>query len=228
MIKRIKQFVKRILFKKEIERLKKERQIQYERCVPWFEAKGDETLRLNYSLNKDSVVFDLGGYKGEFAASIYNKYQSVIYVFEPVPSFYNIIEKAFADNDKVTAYKYGLAGKDGDMQISSTDDSSSVYITKGASQIIALKSIVNFIKTNDIDCVDLIKINIEGGEYEVLEALLDNNMISIFKNIQVQFHDFIIENARERMEAIQKRLTATHELTYQYDFVWENWKLKSK
>ncbi|WP_452596486.1 FkbM family methyltransferase [Pontimicrobium sp. MEBiC01747] len=228
MIKRIKQFVKRILFKKEIERLKKERQIQYERCVPWFKAKGDETLRLNYPLNKDSVVFDLGGYKGEFAASIYNKYQSVIHVFEPVPSFYNIIEKAFADNDKVTAYKYGLAGKDGDMQISSTDDSSSVYITKGASQIIALKSIVNFIKTNDIDCVDLIKINIEGGEYEVLEALLDNNMISIFKNIQVQFHDFIIENARERMEAIQKRLTATHELTYQYDFVWENWKLKSK
>ena len=51
-------------------------------------------------------------------------------------------------------------------------------------------------------------------------------MISIFKNIQVQFHDFIIQNAEERMINIQRKLELTHELTYQYVFVWENWKLK--
>ena len=69
---------------------------------------------------------------------------------------------------------------------------------------------------------DLIKINIVGGEYEVLEILLKNNMISIFKNIQVQFHDFIVDNAKERMNAIQKKLALTHVLTFQYEFVWEN------
>ena len=89
-----------------------------------------------------------------------------------------------------------------------------------------MKSITDFIKINKINHVDLIKINIEGGEYEVLETLLNNNMISIFKNIQVQFHDFIVENAKERMNAIQKKIALTHELTYQYEFVWENWKLK--
>ena len=73
---------------------------------------------------------------------------------------------------------------------------------------------------------DLIKINIVGEEYEVLEILLKNNMISIFKNIQVQFHDFIVDNAKERMIAIQKKLALTHVLTFQYEFVWENWKLK--
>jgi hypothetical protein len=51
-------------------------------------------------------------------------------------------------------------------------------------------------------------------------------MITRFKNIQVQFHDFIIENATERMENIQKQLAKTHKITYQFNFVWENWQLK--
>ena len=219
MLKRIKQFLKKII-------LSKEKLIQYERCQPWFEIKGDQTLRLNYQLNKESIVFDLGGYKGEFAKVINDKYQSVIHVFEPVPSFYNVIQDTFINNDKVNVYNYGLAGKDSKMKISSSEDGSSIYISSSDYQIILLKSIVNFIKTNKINQVDLIKINIEGGEYEVLETLLDNNMISIFKNIQVQFHDFIVDNAKERMNAIQKKLELTHLLTYQYEFVWENWKLK--
>jgi hypothetical protein len=34
----------------------------------WFKDKGDETLRLEYpELNKDSLVFDLGGYHGDFS-----------------------------------------------------------------------------------------------------------------------------------------------------------------
>ena len=74
--------------------------------------------------------------------------------------------------------------------------------------------------------VDLIKINIEGGEYEVLESLIADNKLSMFKNLQIQFHDFIIENAKERMSKIQQELAKTHVLTYQYEFVWENWKLK--
>ena len=44
-------------------------------------------------------------------------------------------------------------------------------------------------------------------------------------NIQVQFHDFVLD-AESRMKSIQADLRKTHELTYQYDFVWENWKLK--
>jgi len=51
-------------------------------------------------------------------------------------------------------------------------------------------------------------------------------MIPIFKNLQIQFHDFIIDNANERMENIQTQLAKTHKITYQYKFVWENWEIK--
>ena len=37
----------------------------------WFSDKGDETLRLDYpKLNEESIVFDLGGFKGDFAQAI--------------------------------------------------------------------------------------------------------------------------------------------------------------
>ena len=81
---------------------------------------------------------------------------------------------------------------------------------------------------HNIEVVDLIKINIEGGEYDLLDEIIANNWLSKFKNIQVQYHDFVIDNPRERMEKIQKELAKTHQLTYQYDFVWENWKLNDE
>ena len=114
------------------------------------------------------------------------------------------------------------------FSISNSGDASSVFIETEGSEKIVLKSIINFIKDNNIASIDLIKINIEGGEYEVLESLLEAGMISIFKNLQIQFHDFIIDNAEERMKNIQIQLSKTHEITYQYNFVWENWKIKEK
>ena len=40
----------------------------------WFDIKGDKTLRLQYPLNEESIVFDLGGYHGQWASDIFNKY----------------------------------------------------------------------------------------------------------------------------------------------------------
>lgn len=39
----------------------------------WFRDKGDSTLRLDYPLNADSIVLDVGGYKGDFSALIHEK-----------------------------------------------------------------------------------------------------------------------------------------------------------
>lgn len=33
----------------------------------WRKENGDYTHRVNYDLNEDSIVFDVGGYKGEWA-----------------------------------------------------------------------------------------------------------------------------------------------------------------
>lgn len=38
-------------------------------------------------------------------------------------------------------------------------------------------------------------------------------------------HDFV-PDAKRRMQKIQAALSRTHNLTYQYPFVWENWRIK--
>lgn len=200
--------------------------ISAQRAKKWFEDKGDETLRLDYDLNSHSVVFDIGGYKGEFAAQMICKYDCTVYIFEPIPEFYKIIKNKFFRNKNVIPFCYGLSDKTASQKISLTDNSSSFFIEDSNSLTIQTKNIVEFIQENNIEKIDLAKINIEGAEYALLESIIHNNLIHKFKNIQVQFHDFIIDDAKNRMERIQSNLSKTHILTYQYPFIWENWKLK--
>ena len=191
----------------------------------WLSAQGDSTLRLNYDLNENSIVFDLGGFKGDWATKILQKYRSKIYIFEPVNEFYNSIASRFNGNPKIQSFKFGLGGKDEEMEISLTKDSSSVFNSDGKKEKIQIKSLVDFLRNNNIERVDLIKINIEGGEYDLLEDLVKHNMLNVFDNIQVQFHRFIPE-CIERRNKIREALSESHHITYDYEFVWENWKLK--
>ena len=71
--------------------------------------------------------------------------------------------------------------------------------------------------------IDLMKINIEGGEYELLEHMLDRSLVSRGDNIQVLCHD-ITPDSEARMDSILRRIAETHGPTYQYRLVWENWK----
>jgi hypothetical protein len=68
------------------------------------------------------------------------------------------------------------------------------------------------------------KINIEGGEFDLLPAAIDSGLIERIKFIQVQFHQFI-PNAIENRLQIHKALEKSHRQMWCYDFVWESWAL---
>jgi FkbM family methyltransferase len=193
----------------------------------WVARKGDNTHRLNYDLDCDSVVFDLGGYEGDFTDAIFRRYGCNIYVFEPVISFYNKIDRRFAGNEKIKVFNFGLSDSDKLLEINLDADGSSIFKVGNNKEVINLKDICSFIRSENLNKVDLMKINIEGGEFEVLPALITSNAIEIFKNIQVQFHDFI-EGAENKRKKIRKGLEKTHYVTFNYWFVWEGWRRKSK
>ena len=202
--------------------------IQAQRVAPWFKANGDETLRLDYPLTETSLVLDVGSYEGDFAAYMSERYHCFVHAFEPVQGFYKIIEEKFKNNDKVFTHCMGLSSVTGNERISLMDLGSSVFVKSKNSVEIQLKSIIEFLEEHHIEKVDLIKLNIEGGEYDLLELLIEKKKITCFENIQVQFHDFVIPDAKERMNRIQQALSETHFLTYQFEFVWENWQLKKQ
>lgn len=199
---------------------------QARRVKPWFKVNGDKTLRLDYDLNEKSIVFDLGGYEGQWASDIFSKYLCKIYVFEPFKDYATNIKKRFEKNPSIKVFDFGLGKGDNTFTFYSNDDGSSVFKKAGVASEINIIKASTFLKNERILNIDLMKVNIEGGEYDLIEELIDSGMIKNVKNLQVQFHDFV-PDAQSRMKKIQASMAATHRLTYQYEFVWENWQLKS-
>ena len=197
---------------------------EQQRAAAWFRDRGDQTMRLDYDLNEESIVFDLGGFEGQWASDIAAKYACTIHIFEPVPDF---AQRAFAAVLAAIAAslftKRASPPKPGAAEISFAGDCSSVYKAAGKTCPIEMIAAADFLLQHGISRIDLMKINIEGGEYDLLEHLIATGWVSSIRDIQVQFHDFV-PNAAARMKSIQDSLALTHSLTYQYPFVWENWR----
>lgn len=189
----------------------------------WIHDKGDESLRLNYpSLTEDSFVMDIGGYKGQWASDIYAKYNCRIWVFEPVNAFAAEIKERFSRNKKITVFDFGLGASDEQRPIYMDNDGSSFLKQNQVAAPALQKDISGFFTDKNITEVDLVKINIEGGEYDLLDSMIVSGLVNKIKNLQVQFHDFV-PDARNRMNKVRQNLMLTHSPTYQYEFVWENW-----
>ena len=185
----------------------------------WVRDRGDERLRLYYPLSPDSVVLDAGGFKGDWAAALVQRFDPCVQIFEPVSEYAEQIERRFADSPKVSVHRYGLSCQDQSIQFSVAGDASSA-IRGGLQQTASMRDIHGVLAP--LDQVDLIKINIEGGEYDLLDRLIETSDIEKVTNLQVQFHLFV-PDALDRYRVIASRLKQTHRLTWRYYFVWENW-----
>lgn len=193
----------------------------------WYRDKGDEYLRLEYNLNQDSIVFDIGGYVGDFAEKISKKFGCKIYLFEPSQSFYKKCLERFKDNKNILCFNYGVGDLNGDFILSNDNEASSTKrkISDKEGEKIKIKKISDIIEELKVNNIDLMKINIEGGEYDLLPFLINENLILKINNIQVQFHNFV-PNAVKKREEITNLLKNTHKNDWSYYFVWENWSLK--
>jgi FkbM family methyltransferase len=174
-------------------------------------------------LDEQSIVLDVGGYKGQWASDIYAKYGCTVHVFEPVPAFADAIATRFSRNSRIVVHRFGLADVTTRTRICVSADSSSVLRDGSAYAEIDLIRAADFFAEFRIGEVGLMKINIEGGEYQLLPHLIAEKLINRIVSLQVQFHDFV-DNARELRDRIRAALRQTHEPTYSFDFIWENWK----
>lgn len=189
----------------------------------WRADNGDYKLIPVHDLDENSLVFDIGGFHGDFAAEIYARYSCSVMIFEPVPNFAKIISERFDKNSKVQIFQLALGGKNSVEQMSINSVSSSVLRKVSKNSItINIVNIVDWLDTHSIDRIDLMKINIEGAEYELLDKLLNSPYIDKINELLIQFHNFV-PNAQDKMSKIQEKLSLTHRLGFQYPFIWENW-----
>lgn len=208
--------------------LLKETDKQYSTVNRWYREDPHSLKRSTFDfLDQDSLVFDLGGYEGQWSSDIYSRYRCKLYIFEPVQQYYELIKERFIKNPDISVFAYGLGAGDSTPQIALNKFASSVVKVsrKTSTETIVIRDFLSFIKENNVDCIHLIKINIEGSEYELLTHLISTGFIKKIKGLLIQFHNFY-PDAISKMQDIKEKLALTHDPVFQYEFVWEYWFLK--
>src|ERR1700690_1294393 len=119
----------------------------------WKLANGDNTMRLNYPLTRDSVVLDLGGYEGGWAAPIFEKYHCNIYIFEPVTEYAAAIRTRFQHEKKIHVFPYGLAARTETIQFHLADNATSAFGQSGQAVKGKLVNITAVLKKEKIKTV---------------------------------------------------------------------------
>jgi FkbM family methyltransferase len=196
----------------------------------WFADNGDYTHNINYELNNDSIVIDLGGYYGLWIDEILKKnnpYIPNIILVEPVPEFYNNLVGKYENYEKIKVINAGVSTDKNEVTktLYISNDGSSTNFNGNINSAIQIKTIPidKILSDNNINQVDLLQINIEGDEYGLMEYMIESNIIEKFKNVQIQFH-LGIGNDVERRSNIQKNLIFKgFKNKFDYPFVWESW-----
>ena len=133
----------------------------------------------------DLVIFDVGAYVGEVAATYKRVFpQSTIYCFEPFPDSFHKLNRLCRDAS-IKAHQIAFSDKEGkttfhinvDLSCNSllppTESDFKCYSAKsikdGEIQV-ETNTLDNFCASAKISCIDILKLDVEGAEVKVLEG----------------------------------------------------------
>ena len=142
----------------------------------------------NLNLNSKSIVVDIGANNGVVSQYLFDKYKCYIDIYEPNEYLYKILKLVFKKNNKITLNKKAVSNSNGktkmffhklnlDKESVSLSESSSLEEKKTNIQIENF-SYVDLISIDDVlkkhEKIDLLKIDIEGHEYKIMESIIKN------------------------------------------------------
>jgi len=120
-----------------------------------FLSDNGEKKKVDFELNKNSIVFDVGGFNGDYAYEIFNKYNCNVYVFEIAPNFISKLNQRFKNYPKIKIFEYGLSNENTTKYVNINGDSTSVE-NIGDVKVI-LKTFNEVFKENKLHFIDLKK-----------------------------------------------------------------------
>jgi FkbM family methyltransferase len=163
-----------------------------------------------------------------FETEIAEKYNCEVYLFDPSPTG---IETAKNNQKKnLKFYPIGLAGNDGVINFSTPDDMNegSYRVPIESSNILQFecKKLSNIMKSNNHYLVELVKLDIEGFEYEVVKDLMNSNLK--INQICLEYHHFfknisILKTIKSILLLRKNGYILHHKIGMDYSFVHKSY-----
>lgn len=140
-------------------------------------------------VEKDDIVLDIGASSGPFTYSILGYEPSKVYCLEPHSGLFEDLSKNFRDKSNVVVINAGISNQTGQSELEGVwnPDSMMMWSKSETCNTITLKSLI---EKYNIPKIDFIKLDCEGGEYDLLtienlQSLLEHNN---YIKISGEFH----------------------------------------
>lgn len=188
-----------------------------------FWRAGGNQLLYDLPVSTGSLIIDAGGYQGEWTAGMISRYGCRSKIFEPAPEFFECCQVYFKNNALVQVNQVALGGSDRKAIFNLLDNGTSEHRNRKCAQQFE-SNVVDVAKifANTKTRVACFKLNIEGGEYEVLEQMLATNNVEVCDSLLIQFHRQPV-GYEARYKKIVAELHKTHTQRWCYEMVWEKW-----
>lgn len=187
----------------------------------WHRDPANEARLLNVCLGDRDVVIDGGGYQGDFCDALISQFPEIsVLVFEPDQDMCHVIGKRMAPATNVEVRQAALWSSDQTLAFSRRGIASTVSPDlQGLSTTVIGADVAGVI--DEAQRVALLKLNIEGAEYEVLGRLCGGPWIGQIDQLLVQFHR--VPGSGRSYRTVVQSLERTHRRVWRWPWVWEYW-----
>ena len=160
-------------------------------------------------IKEGDICIDCGANYGLFTRLVYIQ-KGICYSFEPNSSLYEHLLKMYKNTDNVYLYQYAVSNENKTTKFFKVSENNyfkdqgfSISINVGDyyDEIKAIK-LSDFIKNEILkenNSIYLLKMDIEGEEFNVLEDIIENELYYNIKYIFVETHERFLEDGNERL-----------------------------
>jgi FkbM family methyltransferase len=186
-------------------------------------------------LDEKSIVYSLGvGDEVDFDLSIIERYGVELFAFDPTPNSVDMLDASKLP-DRFHFHPWAVTASDGTLEfyprLKKDGTKSDVMFTmipepETKDDVIEVPaySLTTITEKLGHDRIDLLKMDIEGAEYEVLDGLLESPVLP--SQLLVEFHHrFVEEGLRrtydviERLRGVRYRIVAISEIGREISFL---------
>lgn len=152
------------------------------------------------SKNRQAIIFDVGANIGSYSSAVISRLGKTVrlYCFEPSKKAFELLTSNLTEYENVNCFNFGFGDKEEFVTLYSNAEGSglaSIYnrrldhfgISMKQTEQICIRTLNNFCRDNEIEYINLLKLDVEGHELKVLNGahnLIDSNSIDF---IQFEF-----------------------------------------
>jgi FkbM family methyltransferase len=164
----------------------------------------------SYDLDNCKVVFDIGANVGLWTKYILSRNAKKVYCFEPNKKALLHLEKSLKNDKNITIIDKAIYKENASLKFYINEENSlisSLIAESGHSPSYDVSAITleEAIKNSNEEKIDLIKIDVEGVEFGIIDTL-SKEIVEKIDSFLIEYHDFYFENGMGKVENMIKKL----------------------